>query len=263
MRVAAAMVVRNERPYLGNCLRHLIDNGIDFYIIDNASTDETRALLAADPFRRALIGVETYPFDGAFDWKGLVQVRERAAGRLDADWVLFVSADEMMHSYRAGERLCDAIARIGREGWDAIDFNEFVFLPIERDYAPDAQGFPDLRHYYFFEPHKPRLMRARRADLPVSHVEAAGHFFAGEFKLAPETFALRHYIVRNQDHAYRKYQERVFKADELSAGWHANRHQQERTAFAFPDTRLLHRLGHPADRALDRARPHDKHYWQW
>lgn len=263
MRVAAVMVMRNEAAYLDNCLGHLIANGIDFYIIDNDSTDATREILARPEIARALIGVEIYPFDGSFDWMGLMQARERAARAVDADWVLFVSADEMMHSYREGETLSAAIGRLARDGWDVIDFNEFVFLPVDGDYRADCGGFPDLHHYYFFEPTKPRLMRARRADLDVSHLNMGGHTFTGEFKLAPESMALRHYIVRDQAHAFRKYQERVFKVDELARGWHGNRVAQARETFALPAPAALHRLEDVRSRALDRSTPRALHYWQW
>jgi glycosyltransferase involved in cell wall biosynthesis len=263
MRTAAVMVMRNESAYLRNCLGHLIANGIDFYIIDNASTDDTREILASPEIKRGLIGAETYPYDGVFDWTGLMQAREAAARRLDADWVLFVSADEMMHSYREGETLSAAIARVAQTGADVIDFNEFVFLPIERDYEPGHAGFPALHHYYFFEPYKPRLMRARRTDLDVSHIAQGGHSFSGAFRLAEESFALRHYIVRSQEHACRKYPDRVFRGDELKAGWHCNRVGQPQDAFVFPRAAQLHCLTDAQQRALDRSAPHMTHYWQW
>jgi glycosyltransferase involved in cell wall biosynthesis len=257
------MVMRNESAYLRNCLGHLIANGIDFYIIDNASTDDTREILSSPEIKRSLIGVETYAYDGVFDWTGLMQAREAAARRLDADWVLFVSADEMMHSYREGETLSDAIARVAQTGADVIDFNEFVFLPIERDYEPGRAGFPSLQHYYFFEPYRPRLMRARRADLDVSHIAQGGHSFSGAFRLADESFALRHYIVRNQEHAYRKYQQRAFNPDELKIGWHANRVGFARNTFALPPPAKLQRLVDPQSRSLDRSSVRTTHYWQW
>jgi glycosyltransferase involved in cell wall biosynthesis len=263
VRVAAVMVMRNERAYVRNCLRHLIDNGVDFYVIDNESADDTREILAAPEIAPHLIGLETYPFDGSFDWAGLMQARERAARAVDADWILFVSADEMMHSYRPGETLSAAIARIALDGWDVIDFNEFVFLPVGADYVSDRAGLPPLQHYYFFEPHKPRLMRARRADLDVSHLAAGGHTFAGEFRLAPESMALRHYIVRDQAHAFRKYRERLFRADEVERGWHRSRVGQAHAAFALPPPTALHRLDRPESRALDRSAPRATHYWQW
>jgi glycosyltransferase involved in cell wall biosynthesis len=256
------MVVRNERDYLPNCLRHLIKNGVDFYIIDNESDDDSRQILASAAIAPHLIGLEAHPYDGSFDWAGLVRARERAARRLDADWVVFVSADEMMHSYRPGETLAAAIARIARGGWDVIDFNEFVFLPVDTEYA-DAPGFPPLRHYYFFEPSQPRLMRARRADLDVSHQAAGGHIFSGAFRLAPESMALRHYLVRNQTHALRKYPGRVFKPDELAKGWHHNRVGLRDETLVFPPAAALHSLDDIESRALDRTAPRATHYWQW
>lgn len=256
------MVVRNELPYLGNCLRHLIANGIDFYVIDNESTDGTRALLSEPDIRRHLIAMETYPYPGHFDWTGLMEARERAARSLDADWILFVSADEMMHPYHPDETLSSAIERIAQDGWNVIDFNEIVFLPLESDYPPDCGGYPPFLHYYFHEPWKPHLMRARQADLDVSHIAAGGHNFIGEIKLAPETMALRHYLLRSQEHAYEKYIQRAFAADELSRGWHRDRHNQARDAFRFPDPETLCRLRHSADRAIDLSKPRKLHYWQ-
>ena len=56
----------------------------------------------------------------------------------------------MMHSYRPGESLLDAFRRLDADGWNAVNFDEFVFLPIERDYPTQADGFPNLALYYFF-----------------------------------------------------------------------------------------------------------------
>jgi glycosyltransferase involved in cell wall biosynthesis len=264
MRVAAILAVRNERPYLANCLGHLIRNGIDFSIIDNDSTDGTRALLETGPFRDHLIEYVHHPYPGYFDWTGLMQAREAAAARTGADWVVFVSADEIMHSFKEGETLADAIGRVDKTGADAIDFNEFVFLPVEQDYVPDTAAHQPGRHYYFFEPHKPRLMRARKRGLSVSHIGQGGHTFSGgDFTLAQESFVLRHYIFRDQDHADRKYVERVFAARELELGWHRNRLAGAAMNFKFPSTALLQQTGDPDRHALDRSNPRMLHYWEW
>jgi hypothetical protein len=122
-----------------------------------------------------------------------MQARQAATDAVNTDWILYVSADEIMNSYNAGETVSAAIERVDAAGYEVIDFNEFVFLPIELSYIPDHEGFQPMRHYYFFEPHRPRLMRARMNRLQVSHVTHGGHVLAGEpFKLSPETFALRH-----------------------------------------------------------------------
>ena len=210
IRVTAALVIRNERPFMGNCLRHLIENGIDYVIVDNGSTDETRELLQQPLFAKHLVDYRTHPYQGYMDWRDLMVARQAAADAVDSDWILYVSADEIMHSYLAGETLSAAIERADAAGFDVIDFNEFVFLPIEMDYAPDREGPQLLRHYYFFEDQRPRLMRARKKGLQVSHVELGGHVLSGEpFRLSPETFALRHYMFRDQAHAFEKYARRV------------------------------------------------------
>lgn len=264
LRVVAIMVVRNERPYLRNCLRHLIDNGIDFYIVDNESTDTTVDLLREPHIAEHLVGYERFAFGGAFDWEGLLRAREEAAKKVAADWVVFVSADEIMHSYRPGEPLAAAIGRVDHDGYDVIDFNEFVFLPVDTDYVVDCSGWQPLRLYYFFEPHRPRLMRARRQGLDVSHVVKGGHVLVGgPFNLSPESFALRHYIVRNQAHAFRKYTQRVFRREEIARGWHANRVDQSSESFTFPTASELDRTDAPDDRDLNRSRARKRHYWQW
>lgn len=257
------MVIRNEMPYLHNCLRHLIDNGLDYYVIDNESTDETAGLLASPQFSAHLTGSETFPFDGAFNWLGLMGALEAASAKVDADWLLYLAADEIMHSYCAGETISTAIERISRDGSNVIDFNEFVFLPIDHDYASDTAGYPASRHYYFFEPYRPRLMRARAADISVSGVETGGHIFKGDIQLAPETMALRHYMFRNQDHAFQKYAERTFQTQELARGWHKNRVGHGREKFQLPPAHALQHLSHARERTLDRTKPHTKHYWQW
>lgn len=264
MRVIAILAVRNERPFLGNGLRHLIANGLDYFVIDNDSNDGTADLLREPPFAEHLVGSRRVPFTGAFDWKGLMEAREAAARSVDADWVVFVSADEIMHSYRPRETLAEAIRRIDAAGFDVIDFNEFVFLPVDTDYVVDHEGVQPLCHYYFHEPSRPRLMRARRKRLEVSHVEHGGHVLSGQtFRLSPESFALRHYLFRDQEHALRKYAERAFRPEEIAIGWHANRVGQPRSRFELPPAGLLHRLDHPADRNLRRDMPRLTHYWQW
>jgi hypothetical protein len=198
------------------------------------------------------------------DWDDLMRARQAAVDAIDTDWILYVSADEIMHSYNAGETLSAAIARVDAAGFDVIDFNEFVFLPIETDYMPDREGPQLLRHYYFFEDRKPRLMRARKKRLQVSHVEHGGHVLSGEpIRLSPETFALRHYMFRNQTHAFEKYARRVYAPEELARGWHWHGFQHPVANFAFPPAGQLECLASPGDRDLSSAHRHKTPYWMW
>jgi glycosyltransferase involved in cell wall biosynthesis len=263
-RVIAALVARNERPYIANCLGHLIENEIDYVVVDNGSTDGTFDLLNNPHYSKHLLNHVNVPYQGFFHWEKLILARQAAADPIDADWILYVSADEIMHSYRNGETLRSAIKRIAESGYDVIDFNEFVFLPVDLTYVPDCAGPQPLQFYYFFEPRRPRLMRAKKKALPLSHTAHGGHIFTGEpFRLAPETLALRHYMFRDQEHAYRKYRERVFSVEELSRGWHLSRHGKPMEQFRFPALNQLDRVRDPRDRDLNRSNVHGAHYWEW
>ena len=226
MVVTAVLAIRNDEAYLANCLRHLVRNQISFVIIDNGSSDGSTEIFRRREFAANLIDVRPLPFLGVFSLSDQLQKKMAIINSLDADWVVHIDADEVMHSYRVGETLNQAFCRLDAEGWNAINFDEFVFLPIEHDYVPDAPGDQPISHYYFFQPFAPRLMRAWKKASGLSLVTHAGHMLTGsDIKLAPENLALRHYIVRNQEHAFAKYTTRLFPADELARGWHNNRNQ--------------------------------------
>src|SRR5262249_60140896 len=125
-----------------------------------------------------------------------------------------------------------------------------VFLPVDGDYIPEHEGPQPLRHYYFHQPRPVHQMRAWRKTSELSNIVGAGHILSGsEFRLAAETLALRHYIFRNQAHAFEKYARRLFAAEEDRRGWHANRIGQSPGHFTFP----------PPDGLVRLARPHVRH----
>src|SRR5262249_54265391 len=160
------------------------------------------------------------------------------------DWVLLVAPDEIMQSNIQGETLAGAIARFDARGYEVINFDEFVFLPAENDYIPDHFATQPIRHYYFYEPsNPPRQMRAWRKHLNLSNLQSGGHALTGtDFRLAPENLLLRHYIFRNQEHAFEKYSGRVYDPAEVSRGWHWHGAGQSTTRFAFPPPDQLETL---------------------
>jgi glycosyltransferase involved in cell wall biosynthesis len=263
MHITAVLAIRNEEAYLINCLRHLVRNDIDFVIIDNGSSDSSGEICRRREFAANLVDVQDSPFGGAFSLSEQLQRKMEIIGTLKTDWVVHLDADEVMHSYREGEKLAEALFRLDAEGWNVVDFDEFVFLPIEQDYVPDAPGYQPIRHYYFYQPSSPRLMRAWNKAGGFSLVEHGGHMLTGsEIRLAPESLALRHYIVRNQEHAFTKYITRVFAADDLARGWHQARRNQTQDSFRFPPDSVLRRLPRVEQQDLDRSNPWKLHYWR-
>ena len=270
MNIAAVICVRDDHQYLEGCLSHLIRNGVSYAIIDNGLSDESLELLARPHIRKNLVAFARLPFTGVSDLERRLEMKEEVIGGLGADWIIHLDADEVMESYREGESLADAIARIDSEGWNVVNFEEYVFLPVDQPYRPGPEPQPLCCYYPFALTGAPRLMRARKKSAALSMLSppgvsvGAGHLLFGpEVKIAPEWFALRHYIVRDQDHAYAKYTTRTFAPAALAKGWHSNRVGFPAQAFTFPAAGALRRLPHPLSRAFDRSEPKTTHYWQW
>ena len=262
MVVTAVLGVRNEEAYLANCLRHLVHNGVRFAIIDNGSTDASAQIYRRREFADHLVATIELPFNGVFSLVEQLRRKMALIETIETDWVIHLDADEMMHSHRPTETLSEALSRLDGEGWNVVNFDEFVFLPIEHDYVPEAPGQQPMDLYYFFEPRTPRLMRAWRKASGFSPLESGGHALAGtDLRLAPEHLALRHYIFRNQEHAFAKYDMRTFAADEIARGWHLNRVRRPRESFLFPPSTILKRLSSPAEGRFDRSDPWAIHYW--
>ncbi|MEZ5490787.1 MAG: glycosyltransferase family 2 protein [Gammaproteobacteria bacterium] len=264
MRAIAIIAVRNEIAYLDNLLQHLVKNNIDFAIIDNDSTDGSEKVPFRTEFRNNLAAFEQIEYKGYYDWITLLQAKEKLYKSLDSDWIIHHDADEIMHSYVPNETLHQAIVRISNSGSNVINFDEYVFLPVEQDYEPSCGKTQPLRYYYFFEPEPLRLMRAWKSSLDVSNVNTGGHKIAGDdIVLSKESMALRHYIFQSQEHAYLKYLERSYSKNELNIGWHRNRVGYSKSKYTFPDPSKLENLADPDDRNLLRLKPHKEHYWAW
>ncbi|WP_296639671.1 glycosyltransferase family 2 protein [Roseinatronobacter sp.] len=264
MNIVAVLAIRNEKTFLANALQHLIDNGIRYAILDNESDDGGTDILREPRFKQNLVHFETLPYPGHFDLIAQLEAKQRLYDELDADWLMHLDADEIVHSYRAGERLDEAIARIAATGADAINFDEFVFLPVDHAYIPDHDGPQPMRHYYYFDPGVPQKINAWRAALRPNKVKSGGHKIHGaKYVLAEEALAMRHYMFTDQDHAYRKYTQRRFAEAELKRGWHVNRAGAGRMAFRFPPKSSLLEVSDPSDRSLRRDTPKPLPYWQW
>jgi glycosyltransferase involved in cell wall biosynthesis len=158
--VVAVLGVRNEEVYLGNALRHLKANGVKYAVIDNGSDDDTTTIIRRREFSSHLVARRNLPYLGQHDLKGMLREKMALIEALKTDWVIHMDADEVMHPARAGETLQEAISRLDQEGYDAIDFNEFVFLPLDQSYVKEWVGFQPITTYYFYSPGPLRLMRA-------------------------------------------------------------------------------------------------------
>jgi len=258
MRIVAIIAVRNGANYAAGCLQHLAANGIEAAVLDQMSHDGTYELCAQ--FKgKGLCHLERYPFPGYFSLHDQLLEKQKLIERLDADWVVHQDIDERLESARPETDLAQVITNADREGYGALNFNEFVFIP----YVSDGESFFRSRYYYFFENEYPRLIRAWKRSLKCNNIDFAGHRLRGDFKLCPVTHNLRHYIFTSQAHAMEKYAKRSHSRVEIERGWHGNRMSIPPDRLAFPAKSRLHCLSGADSRQFDTSCPQAMHYWEW
>lgn len=258
----AVLAVRNEEYHVRRVLSDCAQQGIDVVLIDHDSTDGTRRV-CEEFFGRCLVGVKRLPWLGAFDLTAQLAAKRSVISGLPHQWVIHADADELLQSPLEGESLREGITRAHHGGYDAINFEEFVFLPppgLEPDPLRCADRFLD---YYFYAPRANRLMRAWRRDRGLTNAGSGGHTLEGDVKLFPENFVLRHYIVQSESHAREKYCGRNFSRQDVAKGWHARRLAISPERLRLPPQDLLMRLDHPHSKRFDRSSPRTTHYWDW
>lgn len=238
MRVIALLATYNEERFIRSCLEHLLGQGVYVYLIDNCSTDRTLRI-AREYLGRGLIGIETFPrSSGVYRWQAILKRKDELARTLEADWFMHVDADEIHLPPRADQTLAEAFAEVEEAGYNAVDFQEFVFVPT-REY-PD-HDHPDyrrtMRWYYPFNPSSsPRLMRAwqRQKEL-VGLGKRGGHKldFPG-MRLYPLKFLMKHYLFLSTRHILHKYGNRNFEKAEIERGWHGWRARLKAERILLP-----------------------------
>jgi len=259
MRIVAILATFNEERFIRGCLEHLLRHGLEVYLIDNDSQDRTVAI-AERYLQRGLLGIETFPRAGTFESRPMLARKEQLADELDADWFMHVDPDEIRLPRRADRTLAQEFAEADERGFNAINFQEYTFVPTRE--SPD-HDHPDyertMRSYYPFLPSFPHRLnawkkQARRVDLASS----GGHRvqFAG-LRMHPDSFPMRHYLYLSVAHAIRKHVDKSFSPAELALGWHRARAALRAEKIVLQSERELRR--YTGDHALDPANPLKKH----
>jgi glycosyltransferase involved in cell wall biosynthesis len=261
-RVVAILAVRNERHTIARVLHHLHDQGLLVYVIDNESDDGTSEIIGQFP-DSLIIGKATHPYPGYFDWEGILARKQKVAVEIESDWYVHCDADEILEAPLPFGTLKQAIFEVDRMGYNAINFDEFVFVPGSDEESWEGRDFVSgLDHYYHFAPRSTRLVRAwRSADADVDLVSSGGHHarFAGQ-NLYPDNFILRHYITLSLNSFKQVYGSRRFSETELQRGWHGNRVNLPLDELRVPDTGVL--KTYRFDRRWDTSDPWKNHYFE-
>jgi hypothetical protein len=263
MRVLAILATYNEERFIGGCLEHLFSQGVEAYLIDNQSTDDTVAI-ASRYLGAGLRGIEQFPRDGIYRWRRILRRKAALASELPADWFLHLDADEIPLAPRSGQTLAAGLAEADANGYNAVEFSEFTFVPTRE--APD-HDHPDFRRtmcwYYPFAPTELHLVRAwKRQAEPVDLATTGGHVvrFPG-WRLSPTRFRLRHYIFLSREQVMRKYVGKVYDPEEVRDGWHGWRATLTADDIRLPPQAELRTAF--VDDDLDASSPRTTHCLLW
>jgi glycosyltransferase involved in cell wall biosynthesis len=226
-RVAAIMTTFNEQDIIRPTIERLLADGITVYLIDNWSTDAT-AERVGEFVERGLVSVERFPPDGpptGYAWTVLLSKVADVAASLDVDWCIHHDVDERRDPPWPGMGLRDAIFRVDRAGFNAIDHTLVEFRPID-DLYPDGAELSEYFRKFEWVPSSASApqVQAWKNERPVDLATSGGHDvgFPGR-RVFPFNFLLRHYPIRSQQHGERKvFEERQsrYPEEELDRGWH-------------------------------------------
>ncbi len=258
-KVTAVVAIRNGSFYFPRLCKHARDNGILLAVIDNDSEDNLQDLIVENS--DVVIKSERLKYDGYFDLVKQLEAKERMIQTLTTDWVIHLDVDELLFSDTHKEPLVDALLRVQNAGFNAINFDEFVFLPIERIKRFHSENYDTMNWYYFFEPRQNRLVRAFRKNLRTQ-ITSGGHNVEGEVKLYPNNMIMRHYMFENRKHAKKKYRFRQYSIQDIENKFHGNRTPLQNNKLAFPTKKSLKRSA-LSDWSLDKSDPKKNHFWQW
>ncbi|MDX1632783.1 MAG: glycosyltransferase family A protein, partial [Thermoanaerobaculia bacterium] len=131
MRIIALLATYNEERFIVPCLEHFFRHGVEVYLIDNESKDRTVSL-ARQYLGRGLVGLETLPRGGVYEWEPILERKEQLADELDADWFMHADADEIRLPPPSFRTLAQAFTAVDRQGFNAVNFLEFTFVPTRQ-----------------------------------------------------------------------------------------------------------------------------------
>lgn len=259
MRVIALLATYNEERFIDSCLRHLFRHGIEVYLIDNESHDRTMEI-AMSYRNQGLVGVETLPRNGVYSWRLILARKEQLASTLKADWFVHLDADEIRLPLVHRTTLSQAIATIDHEGYNAINFMEFSFVPTQENPVHDHAGYlQTMRWYYPFLPSFPNRLNAwKRQNTAIELAWSGGHQVRfPNLRMYPHSFPMRHYLFLSISHAAEKYVRRSYDPLEIATGWHRARASLRReNIFLQSESELRNYRG---DDLLDASEPLKKH----
>ena len=231
VRVVAFMTSYNEEDIIFHSISRLINAGVEVYLIDNWSSDNTvdvvKPLLG-----KGLLGVECFPPEGdtgTYDWCSLLERVEALTAIIPADWFIHHDVDEARESPWPELGLRDAIRYVNDLGFNAIDHTVINFHPVDNSFMRHMDFWSQFEYFEFGRRpgHFHQVKAWKNLGQKITLALTGGHDvnFTGR-KVFPYKFLLRHYPVRSQLHGEKKIlierKPRYNDIERTQLGWHGH-----------------------------------------
>lgn len=259
--VLAILSVHDEARFIRPQLEHLASQGVETFVLCDRSPEPVLEVI--ESFRgRGVIGSRLYPPRDFYDWEGILREKQTIAASHAHDWILIGDVDEFRMSEKPGETLGETVARVDADGYNAINFAEYVFVPTREHPDHDHPDFlRSMQAYYAFMPHpQHRRTLFKKTGQAFEFVHTGGHRvdFAG-LRVYPENLPMRHYLYLSLAHFEEKYHARIHSQRETERGWHGWRAAGTRARVSLPAEAELKMYDPGAPWDLDAAHPRTEH----
>jgi glycosyltransferase involved in cell wall biosynthesis len=232
LRIVSIISAHNEGDIIYHVVGDLVQQGIEVYLIDHCSTDDTVAE-ASRWLGNGLIRIESFPDEAGYPernrdmyvWTDILKRKEELASQLGADWYIHHDADEFRESplpwmsFRSGIMMADFL------GFNAIDFALLNFRPIDNNFIKGDDVRKHLDYFDWGEDFNSLQIKAwKNTGQAINLTTHAGHsvLFPGR-RIFPLKFILRHYPIRSQEHGEEKVlrqRKSRFAREEREMNWH-------------------------------------------
>ncbi len=259
VRTIVILAAYNEERFIGACLEHYISHGVYAYLIDNESTDRT-VELAKQYLGRGLVGIETLARTGGVHrWPTILQRKEELAATLEGDWFMHADPDEIRLPPSSDLTLAEALAEVDAQGYNAVHFQEFTFVPTREEPEHDHSDYMrTMKRYYPFARYFPYRVNAwKRQPGPVSLSHGGHRIHFPNLCVYPEPFKMKHYQFVSLEQARITYlQKKKYPVKHINAGnW---RHWMVEERMRLPSESELNLF--TSDDELSLARPRISHF---
>ncbi len=226
--VLAIIHLFNEADVIEKTTNYLLAQGVDVYLVDNWSTDESSELVVKlskeNPNR---VFYEKFPQEGKtkfYEWYNQLERTEEISKKLNYDWYIHYDADEYRMSPWKNVTLREALFYIDSLGYNEVE-NTVVDFKITKKSATSIF----MTDTWFDFGHRPahfEQTKTWKKCLSIDLKSSGGHIAKiDEPKIFPLKILNRHYPLRSFAHACKKiFDDRKprFAKENKERGWHGH-----------------------------------------